>query len=143
VRFWDASAIVPLCVREDRTEELGGLAKDDPGLAVWWVTPVEVASALARRVREGAIEGRAEDLALARLGALAEGWVVVSPSADVRRLALRLLRVHALRAADALQLAAALVWAEERPAGREFVVLDDRLHEAARREGFVLRPERA
>jgi predicted nucleic acid-binding protein len=50
--------------------------------------------------------------------------------------ALRLLRVHALRAADSLQLAAAIVAAEHEPSALEFVSLDERLNEAASREGF-------
>jgi hypothetical protein len=65
---------------------------------------------------------------------------VVSPSSAIRDAAIRLVRVHPLGAADALQLAAALVWAEARPEGREFVVLDRRLGEAAAREGFVVLP---
>jgi uncharacterized protein len=44
--------------------------------------------------------------------------------------------VHPLRAADALQLAAAVVAAERDPPSLEFVSLDDRLLEAASREGF-------
>jgi hypothetical protein len=48
------------------------------------------------------------------------------------------LRVHPLRAADALQLAAAYIAAERRPSSLELVILDDRLAAAARREGFVL-----
>jgi hypothetical protein len=48
---------------------------------------------------------------------------------------------HPLRAADALQLGAALVWCEEQSHGEVFVCLDARLREAARREGFSLAPE--
>jgi hypothetical protein len=68
-------------------------------------------------------------------------WVEVEPAAALRERAVRLLSSHNLRAADALQLAAALVWAEERPAGRVFVCLDARLREAARLDGFTVLPE--
>jgi hypothetical protein len=44
--------------------------------------------------------------------------------------------VHPLRAADSLQLAAAIIAAEREPTTLEFVSLDDRLGEAASREGF-------
>lgn len=55
--------------------------------------------------------------------------------------AARLLRVHPLCAADALQLAAARMAAEDRPETLPFVTLDDRLALAAQREGFeVIRP---
>jgi predicted nucleic acid-binding protein len=56
----------------------------------------------------------------------------------VREAAVRFLRVHPLRAADALQLAAAFVAAERRPSSLEVVTLDDRLAVAARKEGFAL-----
>ncbi len=59
----------------------------------------------------------------------------------LRERALRLLSSHHLRAADSLQLAAALVWAREQPRGRVFISLDSRLGEAARREGFTVLPE--
>lgn len=75
-------------------------------------------------------------MALDRLDALKGSWHEVQPLETVRRFARRLLRVHELRAADSLQLAAALAAAEGRSDVLEFVSLDDRLLEAARREGF-------
>jgi uncharacterized protein len=47
-----------------------------------------------------------------------------------------LLSVHDLPAADALQLAAALVVTQERPQLLSFACLDGRLLSAARKEGF-------
>jgi predicted nucleic acid-binding protein len=65
----------------------------------------------------------------------------VQPVTAVRTTAIRLLRVHPLRAADALQLAAAIVAAEDHPATLQLVTLDERLAQAAEREGFeVVRP---
>jgi hypothetical protein len=58
----------------------------------------------------------------------------------VDRRARRLLAAHPLRAADALQLAAALVACDERSDMLAFVTLDDRLAKAARRGGFVVVP---
>ena len=69
---------------------------------------------------------------------LRKGWHEIDPSDGIREAALRFLRVHPLRAADALQLAAAFVAAERRPPSLEVVTLDDRLAAAARREGFTL-----
>jgi hypothetical protein len=71
---------------------------------------------------------------------LTEEWVEIEPSPAVRENAGRVLLLHPLRAADALQLAAALVWAGGRPAGHELVCLDERLREAAAREGFAILP---
>lgn len=51
-----------------------------------------------------------------RLKQIAEGWHEIEPSEVLRENAVRFLRVHALRAGDALQLAAAFIAAERRPA---------------------------
>lgn len=137
MKFWDSSAVVPLIVDEPDRERLAGMLRADGGLIVWWGTPVECMSALARRERDGDLTVDALDAALERLRALEAAWVEVLPSATVRRVAVRLLRTHVLRAADSLQLAAALVAAEEKPDSLGFVCLDDRLTAAARREGFA------
>jgi len=71
---------------------------------------------------------------------LAGRWRPVTAIEPVRARALRLVRTHALGAADALQLAAALVACGERPEALPFVCLDDRLRDAARREGFPVLP---
>lgn len=65
-------------------------------------------------------------------------WDEVEPSATCRRLAKRMLRVHSLRAADSLQLAAALVAADHDPASLQVVSLDQRLNDALYQEGFLL-----
>jgi predicted nucleic acid-binding protein len=138
MRFWDASAIVPLVMTEASTEHLQALAARDPAMLVWWGTEVECASALARLEREGAVDEPAVIQAFDRLTQLAGGWHEVDPSDAVREAAVRFLRVHPLRAADSLQLAAAFVAAERRPASLEVITLDDRLSAAARKEGFVV-----
>ncbi len=138
MRFWDSSAIIPLTVAEASTDGIRAIAEDDPVMCVWWGTEVECVSALARLDREGALTEGATTVALERLDLLAEGWNEVQPVAAVRSAARRLLRVHPLRAADALQLAAAVVAAEGQPASLGFVTLDERLAAAARREGFVV-----
>ena len=138
MRFWDASAIVPLLISEATTDALQTLAGADPAVLVWWATEVECASAITRLERAGALDAPAVEKAVGRLKWLAEGWHEVDPSDAVRETAVRFLRVHPLRAADALQLAAAFVAAERRPSSLELITLDDRLATAARKEGFVL-----
>lgn len=96
----------------------------------------ECASAIARLEREGGLSAAATLEAFERLRALARSWHEVQPVVEVRDVAVRLLRVHPLRAADAIQLAAAFVAAERRPPTLEFVCSDERLTEAAEREGF-------
>jgi uncharacterized protein with PIN domain len=91
VRFWDSSAIVPLIVDEPDRERLVELLAEDRDVIAWWSTPVECASALARRERDGDLGPAAVEAALGSLRALKAAWVEVLPSAAVRRLALRLL----------------------------------------------------
>ena len=138
MKFWDASAIVPLLINEPATKALQALAAKDVAMLVWWATEVECASALARLEREGALDDSATAKAFGRLQQLATAWHEVDLSDAVREAAIRFLRVHSLRSADALQLAAAFVAAERRPPTLEVVTLDDRLAVAARKEGFVL-----
>ncbi len=136
MRFWDSSAIVPLIVAEAGTEGVLAIAGEDPAMCVWWGTELECVSALARLEREDALAQASMTAALERLESLAAAWNEVQPVAAVRGAARRLLRVHPLRAADALQLAAAVVAAEGVPASLDLVTLDERLAVAARREGF-------
>jgi predicted nucleic acid-binding protein len=136
VRFWDTSAVVPLVVRQSASAKTDRWYTDDPEIAIWTLTTVEIASALWRLRREDALtEENARD-AESRSEELASGSFIVTDVDSVKTLAVRLLRVHSLRAADSLQLAAALVWSGDRPHGKLLHTLDERLALAARREGF-------
>jgi predicted nucleic acid-binding protein len=118
---------------------------DDPDVVVWWGTIVEFSAAVARRERarpEGAASARAT-AALAALDRFTRTWKQVPPSEPIRDEARRLVRVHDLRAADAFQLAAALVMAGGEPSSVPFVTLDERLALAASREGFPILPATA
>ncbi|HLN81228.1 MAG TPA: PIN domain-containing protein [Thermoanaerobaculia bacterium] len=139
MKFWDSSAILPLLMDERTSLKVAPVYEKDDRQIVWCLTEVEAASALARREREGR---DAEDVARARsmLRVLTERWEEVTSVQSVRARALRLLGTHALRAADALQLAAALVFCDERTESLPFVCLDDRLADAARRERFPVLP---
>lgn len=134
MRFWDASAIVPLLVEQPSSATVDAQLAADAGVIVWWATSVECASAIARLLHENALDERAVAIADAALAALQSVWFEVQPSRALRDRAIRLLRVHDLRSADALQLAAALEWSESAEAG--FLTFDRRLAAAARREGF-------
>ena len=136
MKFWDASVIVPLVVHEPASDRLLDMLENDPVMAVWWATPVEVAAAIARRERDGAMTLADATTALQRLRALGRSWHEVVPSDGLRSTAQRLLRVHPLRAADSLQLAAAIAIAGGDPGALEFVCLDQRLADAALKEGF-------
>jgi predicted nucleic acid-binding protein len=136
MKFWDSSAVIPLLVPEVTSRSLQALYNADPVVFAWWATEIECTSALARRQRLGQLREEVLAEAFARLGGLRAGWHEVEAGEEVRESAKRLLRVHDLQTADALQLAAAFFVAEARPSTLEFVSLDDRLVAAARREGF-------
>jgi len=138
MKFWDSSALVPLCVEEPATVPVVALVDSDPDVAVWWSTPVECASALARLERDGTLDAADAAHAFARLDGFAKSWMFIEPLSEIQEIARRLLRVHVLRAADALQLAAAFLAAERRPPTLTVVTLDDRLAAAARKEGFTV-----
>jgi predicted nucleic acid-binding protein len=140
MRFWDSSAIIPLCLKESTSGTVKGLLKSEEDMVVWWTTRIECLSALSRRQREKALSSGDSLKAKAILSALVEAWAEVQPTEIIRQRAERLLSIHPLRAADALQLAAALVWAQENPRGLGLVCLDHNLREAALREGFSVLP---
>jgi predicted nucleic acid-binding protein len=91
-------------------------------------------------VRSGEVNERRRQQARRTLAMLWRRSKEVEPSDELRDRAARLLDLHPLRAADALQLAAALDWCEERTGGAGFVCLDQRLRAAATREGFNVYP---
>lgn len=138
--FWDASGIVLLCLAQPEAAQAKRLRRTSSQLVVWWVTPVEATSAFERVRREGVAPAAECDRALARLEGLSRTWIEVQPVEQVRVLAKHLLAQHPLRAADALQLAAALVWTKERPRSRVFVTFDERLRRAAATYGFAVQP---
>ena len=140
MRFWDSSSIVPLILAESTTGTLKTLIEPRGLMMVWWGTPVEVVSAMARRVRDGVLDAARFAQSRRRLEILAEGWQEVAPSDHLCALAERAVRVHELRAADAFQLAAAMIVAEGAHSAVEIVTLDRRLRDAALRESFRVLP---
>jgi predicted nucleic acid-binding protein len=139
VRFWDTSALVPLLLDQEATNQVRGILSEDSGIVAWWGTPLECASAAVRLRREETLSMAEEEQVLDLLRVLRESWLEILPGDQVLDLSFRLLRVHPLKAADALQLAAALVWAG--PSGQgELVTFDERLGMAARLEGFRVLP---
>ena len=133
--FWDTSALVPLCVRQGITPRAIALYKIHD-VVVWWATPVEMASALARLVRMKQLDSN--DWAKARKVAkrLADSWYMIQPSDALRTKSAQLVDRFELQAADSFQLAAALEWCEDAPQGRVLLAADQKLREAALLTGF-------
>ena len=70
MKFWDTSAIIPLLANEPTRELLLAILDDDPEVIAWWGTPVEIASALARRERENVIDAPQVEASMATARAL-------------------------------------------------------------------------
>lgn len=141
MKFWDTSAIVPLCVHEPNTSVVRELLSADTSIIVWWGTRTECISALMRQVRTGTMTNPDERACRHVLHTLAQVWSEIQPSDALRNLAERLLAVHPLRSADALQLAAAIQWCQGLTTDQSLVTFDHRLREAAYREGFTVLPD--
>ena len=139
MKYWDSSALVSLLVDESTSENRRAILRQDRSIVTWWGSWIECASALNRLHREGNLDSDNLSRSLERLQILAGGWMEILPLERVRRRAIRLLRVHPLRGADALQLAAALTAAAEESSELDIVSSDDRLSNAARQEGFRVR----
>jgi predicted nucleic acid-binding protein len=137
--FWDASALVPLCVRQTNTPQ-SLLWRRKYKTVVWWLTPVEIASALAQLLRIGQLDANGWGRALKLGRALDEAWYVIKPTEALRTRAVEIVKRYDLRAADALQLAAAVEWCESAPRGRRFLSVDRKLREAATLIGFDTDP---
>lgn len=140
MRFWDSSALVPLLVEESTSQRMADLLRQDADIALWWGSEVECAGALCRLLRQNDITRSGLQRGLSALERMQETAQEVQPTVEVKARAVRLLSTHLLRAADALQLAAALTWCNEQPRRKVFVCLDHRLRAAAATEGFDIRP---
>ena len=140
MKFWDTSALVPLVIDEPVTPQMRALLRRDRNVIVWMLTSVELLSTLGRLGRLST--GLADLLPGVRIEAmdLFQRWASVTHVEGVRRRAERLVGVHPLSAADAMQLGAALMAAGDRPETMDVVTLDRNLTRAAQLEGFRVLP---
>jgi uncharacterized protein len=136
LRYWDASALVPLIVAEEASGLVSDWLADDPSIVTWLWTRVELVGAVERRARHGQITPVQRRELIAQVDDLAARWDEVVDVFAVRARAQALLARHDLRAADAAQLGAALLVSEGNPASLTFVCLDQRLAAAADGEGL-------
>ncbi len=140
MRYWDASALVPLFLAERESRRVREWLSEDDGIVTWVWTRAEVASAVERRTREGVFSRSERRLVLERFNAHAARWDEVTDVLAVRSRAELLLARHSLRAADAGQLGAALLIQDQFGGALPFVCLDERLSAAAELEGLRVIP---
>lgn len=136
VAFWDTSAVVPLCVMQAATPSARRIHRDVSIKTIWWGTAVEIRSSFARLRRTGELEDKDFEIAVNKWLAISKRGRKIPPSQRVLDLAATMPDRHALRALDAFQLAAALIWCGERPRNRPFICADKRLGDVARDAGF-------
>lgn len=140
MRYWDASALVPLFLVEPESRRVREWLSEDDGIVTWVWTRTEVLSAVERRSREGVFSRSERRLVLGRFNTHAARWDEVSDVLAVRSRAELLLARHSLRAADAGQLGAALLIRDQFGGALPFVCLDERLAAAAELEGLRVIP---
>jgi predicted nucleic acid-binding protein len=140
ISFWDTSSIVPLCCQQELSQQMQQLWRETRRAVVWWGTTVEVQSAISRLQDEGKLTLKDVQFALDRLESLREQWREITPSDKLRGIAETLPGKYGLRALDSFQLAAALVWCNEKPRNRIFICHDEKLARTAQRAGFKTKP---
>lgn len=137
MKFWDTSALMPLLVLEDATPVVRMLFRDDPTVAVSFITDIELSAGVARRsrndeqVKRAAVQRALEDLR--------DTWLESKDYDEIMAVARYAAETHHLRAGDAIQLASAIVLCRNRPR-LPLVTLDRDLAAAARLEGFPTLP---
>lgn len=135
--FWDSSALLPLCVPQIRSQKAAALYERFAVVA-WWASEVEILSGLSRLRRMGDISHE-QFAAGKKLATIVAGdWSPLNLTASIVPDASSMLEQYPLRAADALQVAAALVACEHYPGGYAFITADLRQAEAARQVGFAV-----
>lgn len=110
-------------------------------MVVWWGTWVECSVTVSRLRREEILGDDSQEETRAALDDLAADWQEVEPTGELRLLAMLVSKAHPLKAADCLQLAAALRWCGGNTDGADFACLDNRLRRVAEDEGFDVLPE--
>ncbi len=138
--FWDSSALLPLIIREPSSKKMLDLKEDTDFILTWTLTPVEIISTLCRLQRMDQIDMVGFEKALKSWKNLEEGIYLIKDIEAVKRRANRLLRIHPLKAADALQLASALIACSDVTSQHFFISLDKQLNQAAAKEGFNVLP---
>ena len=141
MKFWDSSALVPLLLNESHSAIVASILATDPEIVVWWGTPLESCGAIWMAVQRNRVTEIDAQRAELRLAEFRRKWIEMDPHDEIRQEAERAVRIHDIRTADALQLAAAITAKRNLSNALPFVCLDRRLAVAAMREGLRLIPE--
>lgn len=132
--YLDSSALFKQYYQEPGSERVRQIFLEAKRIATASLSYAEVFSALNRKLREKAIDGRQYQKAAGEFDGDWRHLHVVPLSPELLIRARLLLERHELRAGDAVQLASASIFPASTPL--EFVSADRRLTEAARVEGI-------
>lgn len=135
--YWDSSALVASFIAEDETERVKTFVLTVGVLRSYTaiLTPLEVESAIQRKLSEHSITLAQADGARLRATAFRKGAFLVVADQNILDSALHLQKIYGLRVVDAVQLASARAGTNN-PSTTHFLCLDEALNEAAKREGF-------
>ncbi len=136
--FWDTSAIVPTLVFQTSSKSASALLRKHKKLVLAWITRIEIYSAICRLARQGILDNKNYTIAVDRFTRIEKNRIEVFPTETLRALSIDLLQQYELRAADAMQLASALIWCNEKPSKKTFITFDEQLALAAAQVGFVV-----
>ena len=136
--YWDTSALLPLLCRDSFSARSRELLRRYSTIVTWWGTSVEIHAAFFRMQKEGRMKADDVQHGLQLFADFRLRWREILPVEKVRVLAEDSCRRYDIRSADSMQLAAALVWCNEQPRGRNFICFDRRLSDAARAAGFLV-----
>ncbi len=138
MNYWDSSALVTLFVEQSQSEKYLKKIKQDAEVLTAWHAVPECVSAFCRLQRENFITEAQLNTLIRHLEEAAENWYIITPGKRLEKLTLRSLRVHPLRAMDAIHLAAACLARNEESPAMGFFTEDARLRTAASKEGFEM-----
>ncbi len=123
-------------VAETGRREVLAAFREGP-VAACRISEAEIVSALARRSRERSVDPRSLERTVRAVRSDFLSLLVVEVTPAVVDRSVGLLLTYPLRAADSIQLAAALEFRERVGEEIRFVAFDDRLNDAARSERLV------
>jgi predicted nucleic acid-binding protein len=137
--YWDSSAALATFISEPRSLEIHRFLEQNEEIAAYTsiITPLEIESAIQRRLREKSLTDQEADTAQLYALDFRRSIFLVVTDQNSLDMALHLQKIYFLRPGDALQLAAARLGTDN-PGKIFFLSLDTRLNEAARREGFQI-----
>jgi predicted nucleic acid-binding protein len=136
ILYLDTSALLKLYARERGTAAVRAAVTRASVVATCRLTHVEARGALARKLREGELSPAEHQYLTSSLDGDWARLLVVEISEHLCREAVALVERHPLRAADALQLAAACTISRRVTEETVFLSFDDRLNSAAQADGL-------